>query len=99
MSLGNEFSYNDYSDVKTVPIIEYNQVCVIDSVAIYKHKSKAELYCCMATKIKGVYYADSEYWKRRFQKDFPSVRAYYIRGKIFFQNATVKSIVENFIFT
>lgn len=102
MSLGNEFSYNDYSDVKHVQIREYTTLCIINKIGIYKHKSRPECYAC---NVSGTYigggtptYLDTDYWRRRFQKEFPSLRAYYQRGKIFFQNATVKAEVESFIF-
>ena len=101
MSLGNEFSYNDYSDVKHVQIREYKLLCVIGKIGIYKHKSRPECYACyMSDKTPANIpeYLDTEYWRRRFQKEFPSLRPYYQRGKIFFQNATVKAQVETYIF-
>lgn len=100
MSLGNEFSYNDYSDVKRVDLKEYNILCVVGDIGIYKHKSRAECYACNWSGKVGNFpiYLDTEYWRRRFQKEFPSLRPYFQRGKLFFQNATVKSLVESFIF-
>lgn len=99
MSLNNEFSYNDYSDVKHVSLSEYNLVCTIDTVNIYKHKSRYECYACNASgKYSKYNYPDTEYFRRTFQKDFPSLRAYFNHGKIFFQNATVKSLVTSYIF-
>lgn len=100
MSLGNEFSYNDYSDVKHVELTEYFRICSIDDVDIYKHKSRAELYACWScwNKPPKNYYPDTEYYRRKFQKEFPSIRAYFQRGRVFFQNGTVKSLVISYIF-
>ena len=101
MSLGNEFSYNDYSDVKHVQLREYYLLCVINKIGIYKHKSRAECYACYMnseTPANIPEYLDTEYWRRRFQKEFPSLRPYYQRGKIFFQSASVKAQVESYIF-
>ena len=93
MSLGNEFSHNDFSDVGREDLKQYRLICVFaDDLALLKHKSKPKLYIC-----ENFYpcddiptYNSREYGRNKFIKDYPSVRAHFQRGKIRFQNATVK---------
>lgn len=95
MALGNEFSHNDFTDVGREELNQYKLICNIDTdtgLALMKHKSKARLYICekfYESESIPTYNAQT-YGKNKFVKDFPNVRAYYLRGKIKFQNATIK---------
>lgn len=98
MALENEFSYNDFSDVKQVDIINYKPLVRIGIVTVFKHKSKSELYICESGKETVKYkYSNTEYYINLFNKDFPNIRPMYIRGKVFFQSVAVKSYFLNII--
>lgn len=95
MALGNEFSHNDFSDVERQDLKQYKLICNIEGeepLCLMRHKSKAQLYVC-----ERYYWGDNvpsyggqTFWRNKFKKDYPNVRAYYLRGKIRFVNATVK---------
>lgn len=95
MALNNEFSHNDFTDVGRQELNQYKLLCNIedgDGMAIMKHKSKARLYICeqyyYGTDIPT--YNGQTYGRNKFIKDWPNIRAYFLRGKIIFQNATIK---------
>lgn len=95
MALGNEFSHNDFTDVGRQELNQYKLLCNLqagEDIAILKHKSKARLYVCERYYYgdEVPYYNGQDFGKNKFIKDFPNIRAYYLRGKIIFQNATIK---------
>lgn len=96
MALGNEFSHNDFTDVGREDLKQYKLLCNlgddVDGMALLKHKSKARLYVCETYYFGDdvPYYNGQTFGRNKFIKDFPNVRAYYLRGRIKFQNATIK---------
>lgn len=44
MSLDNDFTDTDYSDIRSQPLAEYNPLLFIGEIAIYQHKSQERLY-------------------------------------------------------
>ena len=98
MALDNEFSHNDFSDVGRRDLSQYKCVAHISGMSIFKHKSKSELYVCsMIDNFDAPVYPDTEHFRNKFSKEFPSVRAYYMRGKIIFHSVTIKSKFVDFI--
>lgn len=93
MALENEFSHNDFSDVGREEFNQYKLLCNLEGdMALMKHKSKARLYVC-----ERYYWGDDvpeynrqDYGRNKFIKDYPNIRSYYLRGKMRFQNATIK---------
>lgn len=95
MSLNNEFSHNDFTDIERQEFNQYKLLCNLryeSDIAVMKHKSKALLYVC-----ERYYWHDDipfynayDSGKNKFKKDFPNVRSYYLRGKIKFQTADLK---------
>lgn len=98
MALDNEFSHNDFSDVGRRDLSQYRCVAHLGAVSLFKHKSKSELYVCnIIEQFDAPVYPSTEHFKNKFSKEFPNVRAYYMRGRIVFQSATVKSYFVDFI--
>ena len=100
MSLKNEFSYNDVSDVKRVDLKQYNPIIrVVDRFSIWEHKSNQTVHVTEATRFPLPYrYNDDEDGRRRFRNDFPDTRALYISGGVTFQNVAVKNLFIDFIY-
>ena len=98
MAYGNEFAYNDYTDVDTKPLKEYKPLIRIGSIIIHLHKANKTLYVTekMNCKTKHVY-PDTDYGRMTFIKDYPEIKAAYLRGRIVFQNMTVKNEFLNYI--
>ena len=97
MAFENEFAYNDYTDVCAKPIAEYKPLIKIGSVIIHLHKSDKTLYVTDSMKCKTAHsFPDTDRGRMTFVKDYPEIRAAYMRGRIVFQNMTVKNMFLDF---
>lgn len=91
-ALNNEFTYNDFYNIKTVKnISEYYCICAIDDIYIYKHKSKREWYAC------GVR-SDTIHFEKRSQLQFIRrfgimLREEYFSGNLYFSDYHTKNIL------
>lgn len=98
MALGNEFAFNDYSDVYTQPIKEYNLIVTVGSVSIYLHKDRKNIYITTKANEKARHmYAPSEYGYKTFVREYPEIKAAYMRGKTVFQTMAVKNAFKNIV--
>lgn len=92
MAYENEFAYNDFSDVGTRPLREYNAYVSVGMLTIYLHKNDKSLYITERGRDKPKYdYSDNDASLTRFRKDFPELKAIYERGRITFQNMALKN--------
>lgn len=98
MAYENAFAYNDYSDVSTMPLQEYKPVITIGTIIIHLHKSEKTLYVTNLMKCKTPHvYTDTEYGRMKFIKDYPEIKAAYLRGRITFQSMAIKNYFLEFI--
>lgn len=98
MAFDNEFSYNDYTDVDTKPLAEYKPLIRLGGVIVHLHKSDKTLYVTDYMKCKTPHeYTDTDFGRMTFVKDFPEIKAAYMRGRIIFQNMTVKNKFLDYI--
>lgn len=92
MAYGNEFAYNEYTDVDTKPLQEYKPLIAFPNCIVHLHKSDKSLYVTTFMKCEPRHvYTDGEYGRMTFAKDFPEIRAAYMRGRITFQSMAVKN--------
>ena len=93
MAYENKFAYNDYSDVSNKPLQEYKPlILVTGGFTIYLHKADKTLYVCqMLDKAARHTYTQSDYDKMRFTRDFPEIKAAYLRGRFTFSNMVCKN--------
>lgn len=92
MAYGNEFAYNDYTDVCLKPIIEYIPLVSIGKITINLHKNDKTLYITDRVKQKARYeFTDSETHKNSFNRRFGDIRAAYLKGRTYFQDMRVKN--------
>lgn len=99
MAYENEFAYNDYSDVGSKPLLEYKPlICITGTLTIWLHKNDKTLYIT-ATPDKSARhsYTLSEYSRNKFVRDFPEIKAAYLRGRITFQNMRTKNAFLHYI--
>lgn len=92
MAYGNEFAYNDYTDVGSAPLQHYKCIMQMGDILIHLHKNDKTLY--VTGKMRYVpkhIYTDTDYDKMRIEKDFPELKAAYLRGRILFQSMTIKN--------
>ena len=92
MAYGNEFAYNEYTDVANKPLQEYKPIIAFPCCIVHLHKSEKTLYVTSFMKCQPRHvYTDGEYGRMTFAKEFPEIRAAYLRGRITFQSMAVKN--------
>jgi len=99
MAYENAFAYNDYTDVGAKPLQEYKPlISVGGSFTIYLHKSDKVLYVCdMVDSNARHKYTQSDYDRMKFTRDYPEIKAAYLRGRFTFQNMTVKNAFLDYL--
>ena len=103
MAYENSFSYNDFSDVNPKPLDEYNPIIMIygesnPTFTIYLHKTYKTLYVVQKVDANARHtYYETERDKMKFTRDFPEIKAAYLRGRFTFQNMTVKNEFLNYL--
>lgn len=100
MSLNNEFSYNDTSDVRRVNIGEYKPLArVRDLFTAWEHKNDGTVF--ISGESRATFpreYSDNDAGRRQFRNDFPDARALYLTGGVSFQTVGVKSLFIDFLY-
>lgn len=92
MAFENKFSYNDYTDVMQLPLAEFNPLVNIGDLILHIHKNDKRLYVTTQYRAKCRHiYDNSDYCKMKFMRDYPEIRAAYLRGRITFQSMAVKN--------
>lgn len=99
MAYENAFAYNDYTDVGAKPLQEYKPlISVGGSFTIYLHKSDKILYVCDIVDNNARHkYTQSDYDRMKFTRDYPEIKAAYLRGRFTFQNMTVKNAFLDYL--
>ena len=98
MAYGNEFAYNDYTDVYPCALQEYKPLLKLGNIIIHLHKANKTLYVTDFMKCKTPHtYPDTDYGRMTFKKDYPEIKAGYLRGRIVFQSMKVKNIFLDFV--
>ncbi len=99
MAYENAFAYNDYTDVGAKPLQEYKPLILITGgFTIYLHKSDKTLYVCQMLDGNARHkYTQSDHDKMRFTRDYPEIKAAYLRGRFTFSNMVVKNAFLNYI--
>lgn len=104
MAYENEFAYNDYSDVGVKPLQEYKPLIRIGmggykaGIVIFLHKNDKTIYIAESvnTNVKHQY-SDTDYARNKFIREYPEIKAAFLRGRITFQNMVVKNKFLNYI--
>lgn len=92
MAYENEFAYNDYTDVRTEPLREYNPYLTIGKITIHLHKNSKSLYVTDAVRAKPRYtLTDSDTDINKFNRQHSDIKGAYLRGRVWFQDMRVKN--------
>lgn len=92
MAYENEFSYNDFSDVRGEPLQEYNPFLTIGRITVHLHKNAKRLYVTDAVRAKARYQLnDSDSGVNQFNRQFSDIRAAFLNGRVLFQDMRVKN--------
>jgi len=93
MALGNEFAFNDNTNVRIQQLIEFNPLCTIGRITIHLHKSDKRLYVTEAQKRKGEkIFTEKPSSVALFNRTYPDLRTAYQCGRVTFQDMRVKNI-------
>lgn len=98
MSLQNEFSYNDASDVRHVDLKQYKPLAlIVNMFSIWEHKSNGTVHITAPTAAKTLYYND-EAGRRKFRNDCPDARVLYLAGGVSFGSVALKAAYVDFLY-
>lgn len=104
MAYENAFAYNDYTDVGTKPLQEYKPLIRIGiggynaGIVIFLHKNDKTIYIAESTNSNVKHqYSDTDYARNKFIRDYPEIKAAFLRGRITFQSMKVKNEFLNYI--
>lgn len=98
MAFENEFAYNDYSDVRSLPIQNYLPLVSIGEMVINLHKNDKTLYITDTLRARARHiYQDNEAGRRKFNVEFSDVRSAYIQGRVIFNNQKIKNYFKNLV--
>ena len=97
LALDNEFSRDDFSDVKRRPLREYKPIFSIDKRAtVYIHKRRSELYVSRHRSGDVPDYPATVAGKRKLYQDIPYIRE-ALAEKTFYESIECKYILESIL--
>ena len=97
MALDNQFSFNDMGMVTSRPLKEFNPVCCISKICIYKHKSDGTYYVSMHHSGSSPYYSDSESDIQRFRRMYGWLWDAYMKRKITFEEYLCENLLTKYL--
>lgn len=98
MAYENEFSYNDFSNVRTMPVREYYPYINVADLTLHLHKSNKTLYVTDRFNVKCRYeYADTEADLRRFTHEQADLNYMYRSNRIVFNSQSIKIKFKNYL--
>ena len=92
MAYENEFAYNDFSDVHTEPLAEYNPYITIGRITISLHKNSKRLYVTERLRAKARYtMEETESGINKFNRLHSDIKGAYLEGRFSFQDMRTKN--------
>lgn len=99
MSLGNEFVADDFSNVVSKNLKNYNPIVAVGELCIYQHKSEYQYYVCGHYSGKPITFDSSEMDRMRFKKAYLWLWNEYLNGSVYFEEFIYKAIFEKYFTT
>lgn len=97
MALDNRFSFNDMGNVGSRPLKEYNPVCAIGKICVYRHKSENNYYVSMHKTGSPPQYSDSESDIQRFKRMYGWLWDAYMQRKIIFEEYLCENLLTKYL--
>ena len=94
MSLSNEFSGEEVGDIGSRPIREYNPICTIGEITIYRHKSRREYYVTELASGSPVTFTSGETDRKRFMKKYHYLYTAYLNNKVVFSSKLTQLLFD-----
>lgn len=92
MALNNQFTVEDRSRIREMPIREYNIVCCYKEICIYKHKSNGTWYVTRERSGSPKEYGTTDADRRRYLREQMAVWKAFNKRKVYFKNVDVQSV-------
>lgn len=99
MSLGNEFVADDFTNIISKNLKNYNPIVAVGELCIYQHKSEYQYYVCGHYSGKPVTYNSSELDRMRFKRAYLWLWNEYLNGSVYFEEFIYKAIFEKYFTT
>ena len=98
MALSNDFIYNPTDNIKSMPLREFNPLCSVGEITIYKHKSKRLFYVSEHRTGNPPTFKTDEVDLKRFIRKY-GIQLYknYLANRFRFENMLTKSLFEYYI--
>lgn len=96
MALDNDFNVSRVN-IKPRPLQEYNPVCIVGEMCIYRHKAESRLYC--TTHKAGVFkdkYLTDDIQIEHYQNTYYTHYDMYIDGKIDFEDVLAEKLFRKY---
>lgn len=97
MSIQNDFYAEDYSDIKSMPISEYNPVVQVGEITVYEHKHRNDLYITQHNQGSPLdTYTTSTRDLSAFRRKYIWVWSEYLNGNVKFSDVESKYLLDNY---
>lgn len=98
MAYENEFSYNDFTNVRSEPLREYIPYITVGDITIHMHKSDKRLYVTARSNAKVRFkYTTAEKDMMRFSAEHVDLQYAFKRDRIIFNSQEVKIKFRNYL--
>lgn len=97
MSLDNEFIDDDFSNIRSCPLVEYIPKVAIGEICIYKHKSRREYYVSATLTGSPKVIENTEAGKLLFRQKYDYLWDLFLHGKMVFENFYCKKVLTRFL--
>lgn len=98
MSIENMFAYDDFSDIKSMPIVEYRPVVAIGDLYIYQHKGNGSYYCSFARATCPEHFPDTEHGHQSFMAYWGRIMyGAYLDRQIIFEKYKAKKLLTEIL--
>ena len=96
MAIGNKFSYNDTSEVRSDDLRQYKPVAQLGEMVFYRHKSEKGFWYVSFHKSGNIpYYNLDTLGANRFKRAYTAFFRAYLNQKVSFENYTLKAMLDN----
>lgn len=96
MSLNNEFTATDYSNVAIRPIIEYRPIVAVGELCIYAHKSGGKMYVSTHCTGSPVRFSSGENDLERFRRIYAWIWAEYLQNNVEFEEILCEILLTKY---
>lgn len=97
MAINNEFSYNDFGNIKSCNIAEYKPLVGLGELCIYIHKHRQELYVTSHRTGTVEYFNCNTMGLKRFIRKYRWIWDAHINQIVFFENFLCQSLFERYL--